>query len=115
DGTETGALNGVPTDGSLGSPVDSVWNPGAAGAGTVGEATSGLDAGLGSGLDALSTGTEAAAGTERRSGYRFDVPTPDATALPETLNDPLAPPRDLSTTENVVDEENAFPTNAGGI
>ncbi|MBQ2789870.1 MAG: prepilin-type N-terminal cleavage/methylation domain-containing protein [Thermoguttaceae bacterium] len=118
DGTETGALNGVPTDGSLGSPVDSVWNPGAAGAGTVGEATSGLDAGLGSGLDALSTGTEAAAGTERRSGYRFDVPTPDATALPETTPtspDPLAPTPSSPSIPNAADEENASPTNAGGL
>ena len=108
DGAGTGALDGVPTDGSLGSPVDSVWNPGA---GAVGEATSGFDVGL----DPSATAADVAPGTERRSGYRFDVPTPDATALPETLNDPLAPPRDLSTTENVVDEENAFPTNAGGI
>ena len=119
DGTETGALDGVPTDGSLGSPVDSVWNPGAAGAGTVGEATSGLDAGLGSGLDALSTGTEAADGTERRSGYRFDVPTPDATALPETSPtspDPLAPTQNSpSSIPNAADEENASPTNAGGL
>lgn len=104
-----GALDGVPTDGSLGSPVDSLWNPGAE---TGGEATSGLDAGF----DALSTGADAASGTERRSGYRFDVPTPDATALPETSppsSDPFAPTS--TSTENAADEENAFPTNAGAI
>ena len=109
DGTGTGALDGVPTDGSLGSPVDSLWNPGAE---TGGEATSGLDAGF----DALSTGADAATGNERRSGYRFDVPTPDATALPETSppsSDPFAPTS--TSTENAADEENAFPTNAGAI
>ncbi len=114
DGTGTGALDGVPTDGSLGSPVDSVWNPGAE---TGGEATSGLDAGF----DALSTGADAASGTERRSGYRFDVPTPDATALPETpstapSSDPFAPPQNSpSSTGNALDEENASTPNAGGI
>lgn len=111
DGTGIGALDGVPSDGSLGSPVDSLWNPGAE---TGGEATSGLDAGF----DALSTGADAASGTERRSGYRFDVPTPDATALPETSppapsSDPFAPTS--TSTENDADEENAFPTNAGAI
>lgn len=111
----TGALDGVPTDGSLGSPVDSVWNPGAEAGG---EATSGLDVEV----DALSTGADAATGTERRSGYRFDVPTPDATALPETPAttaplDSLAPPQNLPspTTGNAADEVNAFPTNAGGF
>lgn len=112
----TGALDGVPTDGSLGSPVDSVWNPGAEAGG---EATSGLDAEV----DALSTGADAATGTERRSGYRFDVPTPDATELSETpasapsTLDSLAPPQNLPspTTGNAVDEVNAFPTNAGGF
>jgi len=114
DGTGTGALDGVPTDGSLGSPVDSVWNPGAE---TGGEATSGLDAGF----DALSTGADAASGTERRSGYRFDVPSPDATALPETTStapssDPFAPPQNSpSSTGNALDEENASTPNAGGI
>lgn len=111
DGTGIGALDGVPSDGSLGSPVDSLWNPGAE---TGGEATSGLDAGF----DALSTGADAATGNERRSGYRFDVPTPDATALPETSptapsSDPFAPTS--TSTENAADEENAFPTNAGAI
>ncbi len=113
DGTGTGALDGVPTDGSLGSPVDSVWNPGAAGAGTVDEATSGLDAGLGSGFDPLSTGAEPATGTERRSGYRFDVPSP---AAPST--DPFAPTQNSPSTSspgNAIGEENGFPTNAGGI
>ena len=113
----TGALDGVPTDGSLGSPVDSVWNPGAE---TGGEATSGLDAGF----DALSTGADAASGTDRRSGYRFDVPTPDATALPETTPptppapsfDPFAPTQNSpSSTGNALDEENASTPNAGGI
>lgn len=117
DGAGTGALDGVPTDGSLGSPVDSVWNPGA---GAVGEATSGLDAGL----DPLSSEADAASGTDRRSGYRFDVPTPDATALPETPTstpspsplDSLAPPQNLPTSpESANDEENAAPTNAGGF
>ncbi len=118
----TGALDGVPTDGSLGSPVDSVWNPGASGAETSGEATSGFDVGL----DPLATEADAATGTGRRSGYRFDVPTPDATALPETsvpspstpTPDPLAPPQNLPTsptTGNAADEENVFPTNAGGF
>lgn len=112
DGTGTGVLTGVATDGSLGSPVDALWNPGA---GTVGEATSGLDAGL----DALETGADAATGTERRSGYRFDVPTPDAStatvpnAFPET---PAAPTQNSPSTPGTAsDEENAFPTNAGGI
>ena len=118
----TGVLNGGATDGSLGSPVDVLWNPGAAGA--VGEATSGLDAGLDAGLDPLATGADAATGTERRSGYRFDVPTPDANALPETAApqnlpsplDPLAPPQNSPTTNGTaLGEENAFPTNAGGI
>lgn len=110
----TGALDGVPTDGSLGSPVDSVWNPGAE---TGGEATSGLDAGF----DALSTGADAASGTERRSGYRFDVPSLDATALPEPTStapasDPFAPPQNSpSSTGNALDEENASTPNAGGI
>lgn len=118
DGTGTGALDGVPTDGSLGSPVDSVWNPGAAGAGTVGEATSGFDAGL----DPLATEADAATGTERRSGYRFDVPPTDAaptdaTALPETTPtlDPLAPTQSSSSTSNAADDENASTTNAGGF
>lgn len=117
----TGVLNGGATDGSLGSPVDELWNPGAAGA--VGEATSGLDAGLDAGLDPLATGADAATGTERRSGYRFDVPTPDANALPETAApqnlpsplDPFAPTQDSPTPENATGEGNAFPTNAGGI
>lgn len=114
-GTGTGALDGVPTAGSLGSPVDSVWNPGAEAGG---EATSGFDAGI----DPLAT-EAAATGNERRSGYRFDVPAPtaptvDATALPETpptTNDPLAPTQNLPSTGNALDEENAFPTNAGGL
>lgn len=116
DGTGTGALDGVPSDGSLGSPVDSVWNPGASGAETVGEATSGFDVGL----DPLATGTE------RRSGYRFDVPTPaaaptDATALPETTPpstspDPFAPTQNSpSATGTALDDENASTTNAGGL
>lgn len=116
DGTGTGALDGVPTDGSLGSPVDSVWNPGAAGTGTVGEATSGFDAGL----DPLATEADAATGTERRSGYRFDGPTPDATALPETTPtspDPLAPTQNSpsSTSNASAADENASTTNAGGL
>jgi prepilin-type N-terminal cleavage/methylation domain-containing protein len=127
----TGVLNGGATDGSLGSPVDELWNPGAA----VGEATSGLDA--------LETGTDAAE-TERRSGYRFDVPTPDALtpdplALQETAStpdplalptpastpDPLAPSQNLpstietlslpTSTGNAPGGENLFPPNAGGI
>ncbi len=111
----TGALDGVPTDGSLGSPVDALWNPGAE---TGGEATSGLDVGL----DPLATDDGAATGTERRSGYRFDVPTPDATALPETTPtatspDPFAPTQNSpsSTGGNALDDENAATTNAGGL
>ena len=112
----TGILTGGATDGAAGTPVDALWNPGAAGA--VGEATSGLDAGLDAGLDPLATGTE------RRSGYRFDVPTQDASAtdslaptqnLPSTP-DPFAPTQDLSpSTGSANGGENAFPTNAGGI
>ncbi|MBQ2791145.1 MAG: prepilin-type N-terminal cleavage/methylation domain-containing protein [Thermoguttaceae bacterium] len=87
DGTET-ALNAD----AAGTPVDALWTPGAADA--VGEATSGLDAEFD------------ASGTERRSGYRFDVPT----------SDPLAPTQNSpASTENFVGEENGFPTNAGGI
>ena len=115
----TGALTGAATDGSLGSPVDALWNPGAE---TVGEATSGL----GSGLDALETGADAAAGTERRSGYRFDVSAsaPSSatvpTALPETTPtpDPLAPSQNspsLTPSEDANGGESAFPTNGGGI
>ena len=107
----TGTLTGGAIDGAAGTPVDAIWNPGAAGA--VGEATSGLDAGLDAGLDPLATESE------RRSGYRFDVPAPDATAptqnLPSTP-DPFAPTQDLSpSTGNATGEGNAFPTNAGGI
>ena len=102
----TGVLNGGATDGSLGSPVDELWNPGAAE--TVGEATSGLDAEL----DPLATETE------RRSGYRVEPTATDPLAptqnLPTPL-DPLAPTQDLPTLENATGEGNAFPTNAGGI
>lgn len=112
----TGVLTGGALDDAAGTPVDELWNPGAEAGG---EATSGLDAGL----DSLSSEADAATGTERRSGYRFDVPTPDATALPETPAttaplDSLAPPQNLPTpptTGNAADEENAFPTNAGGF
>ncbi|MBQ8363465.1 MAG: hypothetical protein IJX36_06015, partial [Thermoguttaceae bacterium] len=99
---------------SLGSPVDSVWNPGASGAETSGEATSGFDVGL----DPLATEADAATGTGRRSGYRFDVPTPDATAFPDTTSstssDPLAPTQNLPSSTSAADE-NASTTNAGGI
>ena len=109
----TGVLTGGALDDAAGTPFDELWNPGAE---TGGEATSGPDA--------LSTGADAATESERRSGYRFDVPTPDATALPETPStapptlDSLAPPQNLPTfptTGNAADEENAFPTNAGGF
>ncbi len=107
----TGILNGGATDGATGTPVDALWNPGAAE--TVGEATSGLDAGLDVGLDPL------ASESERRSGYRFDVPTPDPLAPTENLPptpDPLAPTQETPpSTENAFGEEDAFPTNAGGI
>ena len=123
-GTGTGGLDGGALDGAAGTPVDEIWNPGA---GTDGETSSGLDPGL----DALSTGADAATGTERRSGYRFDVPTPDATALPETPSttatgldsleplDSFASPQNLPTSSptprSPTSTENAFPTNAGGI
>ncbi|MBR5243694.1 MAG: prepilin-type N-terminal cleavage/methylation domain-containing protein [Thermoguttaceae bacterium] len=101
----TGILNGGAIDGAVGTPVDALWTPDA---GAVGEATSGLDAGLDAGLDPLATGTE------RRSGYRFDVPTPDANETSPltdaTGNDPIAPPQSSPSAT-----ENAFPTNAGGI
>ncbi len=105
DGTEIDGLDG----GAAGTPVDELWNPGAENGG---EATSGLD----SGFDALGTDPAATNGTERRSGYRFDVPTPDASEVLPSATDALASPQNLpSFPENANDEENAAPTNAGGF
>lgn len=109
DGTGIGGLDGGALDGAAGTPVDELWNPGAE---LGGEATSGLD----SGLDALGTDSAATNGTERRSGYRFDVPTSDASTGLPSATDPLASPQNLpSFPENANDEENAATTNAGGF